>query len=228
MIQSRRWRWANWLYFMRLRLRHVEILCLIALLLPSCAVEPDPDPAYFRTIAEASGYEHSGNIAEAERLHRRALEEIRDSKTAPDQHLAFQMSNLGRLLTENGQPEEGLTVLLSALEILEGTPNADGHLAAVSINIGRALMKQDRLDESEAAYLRALDLTNGNPEWPHHVYAAIFAGLSMVTLQKGEVVKADAYFEKAVVHAPQDLESKDRMAWDRFVNEYLELRQSDC
>jgi tetratricopeptide (TPR) repeat protein len=196
---------------------------LVALALPSCAT--DPEPAYFRMISEAHGYEESGNLAEAERLHRLALEEIRNNQTAPDRHLMSQMSNLGVLLTKNGQSEEGLTFLQSALEIVEGMPDGDrreNYLAFLSINFGRSFMEEHRLDESEAAYLRALDLANEYPDFAEKGMAAILAGLSLVALHKGEVVKADAYFEKTAAYA-EELDPKDRTDWARFIHEYDEL-----
>lgn len=204
----------------------ILLATLLVVAATSCAV--DPVPAYWRTVEEANGYVDKREFEEAARRYGLAIEEIRNSPTAPDWLAAAITSSLAYTLTETGQTKEAVALAESALAILTGMPDDDPELldakAMTWAALGWALEKDDRLEEAETAYRNALRIGANKHEWSA-MPATEYYGLAVVYVRKGDIDRADKHFELAMSFI-NSLDRRQRSQWAYYVQRYEALRRS--
>ncbi len=112
----------------------------------------------------------------------------------PDMHQAH--SNLGHLLSEQGQIEQAIASCRRAVELRPDFPEGQS-------NLGNALQGAGRFDEAIAAYQRALALRPG--------YAKAHNNLGNVLLAVGRIDQAMASYRRAIELEPNYAEAHSNL-----------------
>jgi serine/threonine-protein kinase len=150
---------------------------------------------------------------EAEVLHRKALAIKRHLKHNKVQ-IGISLINLGNLIVELGRPEEGLPLLVEALEInREAFGNAHYYTAAAVINVGTAELALGRFDEAEAHYREGEDIFREIFGPDHAAVAIAHTRLGQAAHQRGDLARAERILREAVaIHRPLLPSAKARFA----------------
>jgi len=185
-------------------------------------VAADPEnPVFIGQLAELC--RHSGNLARAVELYRRAV------AIAPaDRDARY---NLAVTLQEAGRREEAFEALKEAIAVDPGRPEAhnalgialalrgdleaargelaravelDPHDARAFNNLGNVLRDLKRFDEATEAYTRAAAVSP--------TYADPLNGLGTLEVQRGRAAAAVGYFERALALAPTLQEARLNLA----------------
>lgn len=155
---------------------------------------------YAQVLGELAGVLGKTNqLAEAEKLHREALNIIVPIVGEGDNGYAAMQNNLGNLLRQQGRAEEAEPLIRGALETLgPRLGDAHPHQAAMLGNLGIVLRELGRFEEAVAHQTKALDILKISLGKNHPEYALQVNNLAKHFQYMGRHEEAEALFRQAL------------------------------
>lgn len=164
---------------------------------------------------------------EAESLLRDALERRRDIQGADDVNIPWRLSELGRVLDDDGRSLEALPVFAEAVDLAERKFGADGvHHAVLLQNQARCQYRAGAFAEAEANYRRALDALSGHWGADNPGIATIRSNFGMLLIARGSLDEAQRQLQdaEAILAGRQPGNPRD-LALARILLAQAELRR---
>lgn len=139
-----------------------------------------------------------GNLVEAERLLREALQAKEQWPDLDDTALISTLTALGQVLVARGEPEEAQTLLSKALELRDKTADsADADLVVLLNELSRLFLKQAAYVLAEPLLLRLLSIKRMKGD-EHPEAATVLASLGAVRQALGDSAGAEQRYRHAL------------------------------
>jgi len=150
-------------------------------------------------------HSEQGDLAEAESLHREALE-LRRAALPGDPVIAMSLSNLAEVLSNMGRQAEAETLLREAVDIMRAAhPTGHPNIAGAVQNLGVQLLWLNRLAEAEPLIREALTISrDGLPAGHPHIATCLLNLAALLEKQK-RLAEAEPLIGEAVAICRQAL-----------------------
>lgn len=158
------------------------------------------DTEHFATtlLNAATAYSAGGDLAQALRLYRQAVQ-IYDRLLAPeDYRWAGLYNNMSILLEKLDENEEAIECAKKALSIIEKQEGNDAQTATTLTNLALICFKVSQNGEAKAYLARAITLFEKDADSPNEHYSGALAGMGEACYRDGEYEKALSYYERAL------------------------------
>lgn len=158
------------------------------------------DSEHFATtlLNAATAYSAGGNLAQALRLYRQALQIYERILAPEDYRWAGLYNNMSIMLEKAGEDREAADCAKKALAIIEKQEGSEAQTATTLTNLALVYFKLSENEEAKRCLTRAIDLFEQETGEPNEHYSGALAGMGEACFRDGEYEKALSYYEHAL------------------------------
>lgn len=158
------------------------------------------DSEHFATtlLNAATAYSVGGELAQALRLYRQAVQIYERILPANDYRWAGLYNNMSILLEKLNENGEAAESAKKALAIIEKQEGSEAQTATTLTNLALICFKLSKNEEAKEYLLRAIILFEKDADAPNEHYSGALAGMGEACFRDGEYGKALSYYERAL------------------------------
>lgn len=158
------------------------------------------DSEHFATtlLNAATAYSVGGELTQALRLYRQAVQIYERILPAEDYRWAGLYNNMSILLEKMDENDEAADCAKKALAIIEKQEGSEAQTATTLTNLALICFKLSKNEEAKEYLLRAIALFEKDAESRNEHYSGALAGMGEAYFCDGEYEKALSYYERAL------------------------------
>lgn len=158
------------------------------------------DSEHFATtlLNAATAYSVGGELTQALRLYRQAVQIYERILPAEDYRWAGLYNNMSILLEKMDENDEAADCAKKALAIIEKQEGSEAQTATTLTNLALICFKLSKNEEAKEYLLRAIALFEKDAESRNEHYSGALAGMGEAYFRDGEYEKALSYYERAL------------------------------
>lgn len=158
------------------------------------------DSEHFATtlLNAATAYSAGGDLTQALRLYRQAMQIYERILPADDYRWAGLYNNMSIMLEKAGEDREAVECAKKALAIIEKQEGGEAQTATTLTNLALVYFKLSENDEAKSCLARAIALFEKDANALNEHYSGALAGMGEACFRDGEYEKALSYYERAL------------------------------
>lgn len=158
------------------------------------------DSEHFATtlLNAATAYSAGGDLAQALRLYRQAVQIYGRILPADDYRWAGLYNNMSIMLEKAGEDREAVETAKKALAIIEKQEGSEAQTATTLTNLALVYFKLSENEEAKRCLARAIDLFERGTGEPNEHYSGALAGMGEACFRDGAYEQALTYYERAL------------------------------
>lgn len=158
------------------------------------------DSEHFATtlLNAATAYSAGGDLAQALRLYRQAVQIYGRILPADDYRWAGLYNNMSIMLEKAGEDREAAETAKKALAIIEKQEGSEAQTATTLTNLALVYFKLSENEEAKRCLARAIDLFERGTGEPNEHYSGALAGMGEACFRDGAYEQALTYYERAL------------------------------